>query len=118
MIFLTSFCGDLNHSCLTECVRVGTWSRIIRCNRRIKLAMVSFATSRFMCMFRFITALVENILFQNEVVERAGPEALELGLLFGTEIPQEEEMDALCFQHLVLQEFAVAGWLSRQDIVS
>ena len=44
--------------------------------------------------------------------------ALELGLLFGTEIPQGEEMDVLCFQHLLLQEFAAGVFISRQDFVS
>ena len=50
----------------------------------------------------------------------AGAEALELGLLFGTEnlTPQEEETDVLCFLHLMLQEFAAAIFLSDQDIVS
>ena len=50
----------------------------------------------------------------------AGEEALELGLLFGTEnpIPQEEESDSLCFLHLLLQEFAAAKYLSEKDIVS
>ena len=44
--------------------------------------------------------------------------ALELGLLFGTEIPQGEELDVLCFQHLLLQEFAAAVFISRKDLVS
>ena len=48
----------------------------------------------------------------------AGEKALELGLLFGTEIPQGEELDVLCFQHLMLQEFAAAVFISRKDIVS
>ena len=44
--------------------------------------------------------------------------ALELGLLFGTEIPQGEELDVLCFQHLLLQEFAAAVFISRKDLGS
>ena len=51
-------------------------------------------------------------------MDRAGPQALELGLLFSTEIPQEEEVDALCFQHIMLQEFAAAVFISVKDIVS
>ena len=51
-------------------------------------------------------------------MERATQEALKLGLLFRNEIPQGEELDVLCFQHLLLQEFAAAVFISRQDIVS
>ena len=54
------------------------------------------------------------------MIRVAGEEALELGLLFGTEnlTQQEEETDVLCFLHLMLQEFAAAIFLSEQDIVS
>ena len=57
--------------------------------------------------------------FQEEVISVAGEEALELGLLFGTEnlTPQEEEMDVFCFQHLMLQEFVAAHFISQQDKV-
>ena len=50
----------------------------------------------------------------------AGEEALELGLLFGTEdlSPQEEEIDVLCFQHLLLEEFVAGHFISQQDMVS
>ena len=51
-------------------------------------------------------------------MERGAQEALKLGLLFGTEIPQGEELDVLCFQHLMLQEFTAAVFISRKDIVS
>ena len=47
----------------------------------------------------------------------AGEKALDLGLLFGTEIPQGEELDVLCFQHLMLQEFAAGVFVSIQDRV-
>ena len=50
-------------------------------------------------------------------MERATQEALKLGLLFGNEIPRGEELDVLCFQHLLLQEFAAAVFISRKDIV-
>ena len=59
------------------------------------------------------------LLFQEEVIRLAGEEALELGLLFGTEnlSPQEEETDVFTFQHLMLQEFVAAHFISQQDKV-
>ena len=50
----------------------------------------------------------------------AGEEALELGLLFGTEnlTPQEEEEDVLCFLHLLLQEFAGTKFIAEADKVT
>ena len=53
------------------------------------------------------------------MIRVAGKEALELGLLFGTEnlTPQEEETDVLCFLHLLQQEFAAAIFLTEQPIV-
>ena len=49
----------------------------------------------------------------------AGEEALELGLLFGTEnlTPQEEETDVLCFPHLLIQEFVGGYFLSKLEMV-
>ena len=54
------------------------------------------------------------------MIRVAGKEALELGLLFGTEdlTSQEEETDVLCFLHLLLQEFAAAIFLTEHPIVS
>ena len=46
-----------------------------------------------------------------------GEEALELGLLFGIEIPQGEELDALCFLHHMIQEFAAGVFISKQERV-
>ena len=48
-----------------------------------------------------------------------GEEALELGLLFGTEnlTPQEEETDVLCFPHLLIQELVGDYFLSKLDMV-
>ena len=59
------------------------------------------------------------LLFQEEVIRLAGEEALELGLLFGTEnlSPQEEETDVFTFQHLMLQEFVASHFISQQDKV-
>ena len=57
------------------------------------------------------------ISLQQEVILEAGEKALELGLLFGTEIRQGEELDVLCFQHLMLQEFAAGVFVSIQDKV-
>ena len=57
------------------------------------------------------------IYLQEQVIRVAGEKALELGLLFGTEIPQGEELDVLCFQHLMLQEFAAGVFVSIQDKV-
>ena len=51
------------------------------------------------------------------MIRVAGEEALELGLLFGTESMEEDEADALCFAHLMLQEFAGGLYISEQDIV-
>ena len=53
------------------------------------------------------------------MIRVAGEDALELGLLFGTEnlTPQEEETDVFCFQHLMLQEFVAAHFISLQDKV-
>ena len=53
--------------------------------------------------------------FQEEVTRVAGAEALELGLLFGTEnlTSQEEEEDVLCFSHLLLQEFMAGKFVSE-----
>ena len=55
--------------------------------------------------------------FQEEVIRVAGGEALELGLLFGTEnmTHQEEKTDVLCFAHLMLQEFVAGSFISEQD---
>ena len=58
-----------------------------------------------------------GIYLQEEVIRAAGEKALELGLLFGTEILQGEELDVLCFQHLMLQEFAAGVFVSIQDKV-
>ena len=57
--------------------------------------------------------------FQEEVIRVAGEEALELGLLFGTEnlTPQEEETDVLCFAHLLIQEFVAGYFVSKFDKV-
>ena len=62
---------------------------------------------------------IPKIYLQQEVIDVAGEEALELGLLFGTEnlTPQEEETDVLCFAHLMLQEFAGAVFIAKQDKV-
>ena len=53
------------------------------------------------------------------VIRVAGKEALELGLMFGTEnlTPQEEETDVLCFPHLLIQEFVAGYFLSKLDMV-
>ena len=58
-------------------------------------------------------------IFQEEVVRVAGEEALELGLMFGTEnlTPQEEDTDVLCFPHLLIQEFVAGYFLSKLDKV-
>ena len=55
--------------------------------------------------------------FQKEVIDKVGKKVLELGLLFGTEIPQEEETDAFWFQHVALQEFTAAVFIARLDKV-
>ena len=70
--------------------------------------------------FLYFETLNEEVIYsliQEEVQEIVGVKALELGLLFGIEIPQREEMDALCFLHLMLQEFAAGVFVSRQDRV-
>ena len=53
--------------------------------------------------------------FQEEVLHVAGEEALELGLLVGTEnmTPQEEETEVFSFPHLMLQEFLASLYLSQ-----
>ena len=58
-------------------------------------------------------------IFQEEVVRLVGEEILELGLLFGAEnlSPREEEMDVLCFPHLLIQEFVAGYFLSKCDKV-
>ena len=43
----------------------------------------------------------------------AGAEALELGLLFGTENLTPQEEDVLCFSHLLLQEFMAGKYVSE-----
>ena len=70
----------------------------------------------FMTQLLFIFCILYFYL-QEEIEEMVGEEALELGLLFGIEIPQEEEMDALCFLHHMLQEFAAGVFISRQEKV-
>ena len=70
--------------------------------------------------FLYFETLNEEVIYsliQEEVQEIVGEKALELGLLFGIEIPQREEMDALCFLHLMLQESAAGVFVSRQDRV-
>ena len=69
-------------------------------------------------MLRFFLLL--QFQFQEEVIRLAGEEALELGLLFGTEnlSPQEEETDVLCFLHLLLQEFAATKFIAEADKVT
>ena len=59
------------------------------------------------------------MIFQEEVLAVAGREALELGLLMGTEnlSPQEEEQDVLCFPHLLLQEYTAAIYVAQLDKV-
>ena len=54
------------------------------------------------------------------MIRLAGEEALELGLLFGTEnlTPREEETDVLCFLHLLLQEFAATKFIAEADKVT
>ena len=54
------------------------------------------------------------------MIRVAGEDALELGLLFGTEnlTPQEEEADALSFLHLLLQEFAATKFIAEADKVT
>ena len=49
----------------------------------------------------------------------AGKEALELGLLMGTEnmTPQEEEQDVFSFPHLLLQEYTAAIFIAQLDQV-
>ena len=49
------------------------------------------------------------------MIRVAGEEALELGLLMGTEVPfyREEETDVLCFHHLMVQEFLAALYISE-----
>ena len=49
------------------------------------------------------------------MIDKVGENALELGLLFGVEISQEEETDAVCFQHVMLQEFTAAVFIARLD---
>ena len=46
---------------------------------------------------------------------RVAGEALELGLLMGTEnmMPQEEETEVFSFPHLMLQEFLASLYLSQ-----
>ena len=51
------------------------------------------------------------------MIREVGEEALELGLLFGTESMEEDETDALCFAHLMLQEFVGGLYISEQDVV-
>ena len=58
--------------------------------------------------------LLQNY-FQEEVLRVAGEEALELGLLMGTEnmTPQQEETEVFSFPHLMLQEFLASLYLSQ-----
>ena len=69
-------------------------------------------------LIKLVFILSVTSCFQEEVIRVAGEEALELGLLFGTESMEEDEADALCFAHLMLQEFAGGLYISEQDIVS
>ena len=51
-------------------------------------------------------------------MNEAGAEALDLGLLIGTETnTQEEETDVLCFLHLLFQEFAAAVFICELPTV-
>ena len=56
-----------------------------------------------------------KIYFQEEILREAGKEALELGLLMGTEnmTPQEEETEVFSFPHLMLQQFLASLYLSQ-----
>ena len=52
--------------------------------------------------------------FQEEVIRETGTEALQLGLLIGTEDPnpKEEETEMLCFPHSLFQEFVAAHYIA------
>ena len=56
-----------------------------------------------------------NISLQEEVIREVGAEALQLGLLIGTEDPnpQEEETEMLCFPHSLFQEFVAAHYIAE-----
>lgn len=57
--------------------------------------------------------------YQEGVVSVAGQEALQLGILFGTENPsaQDEYEDVFSFGHKSLQEFAAGGHVAKMNKV-
>ena len=61
----------------------------------------------------FDSFLSLQLQFQEEVIRVAGEEALELGLLFGTENLTPQEEGVLCFLHLLLQEFAATKFIAE-----
>ena len=56
---------------------------------------------------------------QEEILREVGPEAFDLGLLFGTESdPAEEEQEQLfCLDHMLLLEFVSAKYLATAEKV-
>ena len=86
---------------------------------KVSQEILFYVLSFTRCLFIKLLKLTKMIYFQEEVIRVAGEEALELGLLFGTEnlTPQEEETDVLCFAHLMLQEFTAGIFIGEQDKV-
>ncbi len=66
------------------------------------------------CLFTLFSSL------QSEILEKAGPNALNLGLLMGTEDdPREEEQkEVLSFHHLLIMEFLAGKYISTLSEVS
>ncbi len=61
-----------------------------------------------------------TLLFQAEILEKVGPDALRLGLLTGTEDDpsEEEQQEVLSFHHLTFMEFAAGKYISTLPEVS
>ena len=69
---------------------------------------------QFLYFSGWVSYMSKIFYFQEEILREASAEALQMGLLIGTEDPnpQEEEAEMLCFPHSLLQEFVTAHYIA------